>query len=294
MLRCFLDYRFDTVRRWFEYHLAQLKRRIHILQGFKIVFDGLDRALKIIRASDGKQDAKIKLMKAFPLDEEQTLAILEMQLYKISQLEIDDILRELREKKQEAADITAILASNRRLWKIVESELKDLAEKFGDKRRTTIGSTDEITEFDPEAYIVRENTNVVITREGWIKRVGRIASLDHTRIRDGDEVLAVVPGSTLDHLVVFSSEGIAYTLRIDQVPASSGYGEPLTKHFRMGDGAAVVAALATDRRVSPADKKAKRGESPPPFFVVGPARGRGLPSPPSPFRAGSPTRRRQV
>ncbi|HEY3965804.1 MAG TPA: DNA topoisomerase IV subunit A [Planctomycetaceae bacterium] len=287
MLLHFLDFRFDTVRRRFEFLLAQLKKRIHILQGFKIIFDGLDRALKIIRGSDGKQDAAVKLMKAFPLDEEQTTAILEMQLYKISQLEIDDILNELREKKQEAAEITTILASNRRLWKIVETELKELSEKFGDKRRTTIGSTEEIAEFDPEAYIVRENTNVVVSREGWIKRVGRIASVESTRIREGDEVLAVVPGSTLDHVIVFSSEGVAYTQRIDQVPASSGYGEPLTKHFRLGDGAAVVAALSTDVRFTPADKKIKGEDSPTPYLMVATARGQVLRIPLAPFRAAS-------
>lgn len=287
MLLCFLDFRFDTVRRRFEYLLAQLKRRIHLLQGFKIVFDGLDRALKIIRASDGKQDAAVKLMKAFPLDEEQTMAILELQLYKISQLEIHDIIRELREKKQEAAEITAILASNKKLWKVVETELKELAEKFGDKRRTTMGSTEEIAEFDPEAYIVRENTNVVVSREGWIKRVGRLTNLEHTRIREGDEVLAVAPASTLDHLVVFTSEGLAYTLRIDQVPASSGYGEPLAKHFRMGDGAAVVAALSTDIRFTPADKKVKGEESLTPFLMVATARGQVLRIPLSPFRTAS-------
>jgi DNA gyrase subunit A len=287
MLLEFLDFRFDTVRRRFEYHLAQLKRRIHILQGFKIVFDGLDRALKIIRASDGKQDAAQKLMQAFPLDEEQTLAILELQLYRISQLEIHDILKELREKKQQAAEIAEILASNRRLWKVVESELKELAEQFGDKRRTSIGSTEEIAEFDPEAYIVRENTNVVVSRDGWIKRVGRIASLESTRIREGDEVLAVTPGSTLDHLILFSSEGIAYTLRIDQVPASSGYGEPLSKHFRMGDGAAVVAAVSTDPRFTPEDKKVKGEESPAPFLMVATARGQVLRVPLRPFRTAS-------
>jgi DNA gyrase subunit A len=287
MLLCFLDFRFDTVRRRFEFQLAQLKRRIHLLQGFQIVFDGLDRALKIIRASDGKQDAAVKLMKAFPLDEEQTMAILELQLYKISQLEIDDILRELREKKQAAAEITAILASNRKLWKVVETELKELAEKFGDKRRTTLGSTEEIAEFDPEAYIVRENTNVVVSREGWIKRVGRLTSLENTRIREGDEVLAVAPGSTLDHLVVFTSEGIACTLRIDQVPASSGYGEPLSKHFRMGDGAAIVAALSTDARFTPADKKVKGQDSLAPFLMVATARGQVLRIPLAPFRAAS-------
>ena len=287
MLLHFLDFRFDVVRRRYEYLLAQLKKRIHILQGFKIVFDGLDRALKIIRGSDGKQDAAAKLMKAFPLDEEQTMAILEMQLYKISQLEIDDILKELREKKREADEISAILASTKKIWKVVETELQQLRDKFADKRRTTTGSSEEITEFDPEAYIVRENTNVVVSREGWVKRVGRLASIESTRIREGDEVLEVVPGSTLDHVVLFSSEGIAYTQRIDQVPASSGYGEPLTKHFRLGDGAAVVAALSTDSRFTPADKKVKGADSPEPYLMVATARGQVLRIPLAPFRATS-------
>lgn len=287
LLRHFLDFRFDTVKRRFEYLLAQLKRRIHILQGFKIVFDGLDRALKIIRQSDGKQDAAAKLMKAFPLDLEQTMAILELQLYRISQLEIDDILKELRAKKQQAAEITEILASNRRLWKVVETELREIAEKFGDKRRTSLGSTGEIAEFDPEAYIVRENTNVVVSREGWIKRVGRLASVEQTRIREGDEVLTVVPGSTLDHVVFFSSEGVAFTMRIDQVPASSGYGEPLAKHFRLGDGASIVAAISTDPRFTPEDSKVKGEESPAPFLMVATARGQVLRIPLKPFRTAS-------
>lgn len=287
MLRHFLDFRFDTVKRRFEFLLAQLKKRIHILNGFKIVFDGLDRALKIIRASDGKRDAAEKLMKAFPLDEPQTMAILELQLYRISQLEIDDIIKELRAKKQEAAEITALLASNRRLWKVVETELKELAEQFGDKRRTSLGSAEEITEFDPEAYIVRENTNVVVSREGWIKRVGRLASVEQTRIREGDEVLTVVPGSTLDHVIFFSSEGIAYTMRIDQVPASSGYGEPLSKHFRLGDGATIVSGLSTDARFTPADSKVKGEESPAPYLMVATARGQVLRIPLKPFRTAS-------
>lgn len=287
MLRHFLDFRFDTVKRRFEYVLAQLNRRIHILNGFKIIFDGLDRALKIIRNSSGKQDAAEKLMKAFPLDYEQTIAILELQLYRISQLEIDDILKELKEKKAQAAEITAILASNKRLWKVVETELGEVAEKFGDKRRTSLGSSDEIAEFDPEAYIVRENTNVVVSREGWIKRVGRLASVEQTRVREGDEVLAVAPGSTLDHVVFFSSEGIAYTMRIDQVPASSGYGEPLTKHFRLGDGAAIVTALSTDSRFTPADSKVKGEECPAPFLLVATARGQVLRIPLNPFRTAS-------
>jgi len=273
ILQYFLDFRFDTVRKRFEFQLEQLRRRIHILKGFAILFKGLDKALKLIRNSNGKQDAAAKLMKAFPLDEVQTEAILELALYRISKLEIDKINKELREKRAEARAIEAILKSNRRLWSVVKKELLEVAAEFADRRRTSIGSTDEITEFDPQAYIVRENTNVVVTKEGWIKRVGTLKSVSTTRVRDGDEVLAVVPGSTLDHVIYFASDGVAYTMRIDQVPPSSGYGEPLSKHFRMGDGVNIVAALGTDPRFTPEDKATRRKPIPTPYLMIATERG---------------------
>ena len=97
-----------------------------------------------------------------------------------------------------------------------------------------MSSGDELPEFDEARYIVKENTNVVLTREGWIKRVGRLASVEGTRVREGDSVLAVVPGSTLDHVIFFADDGTAYTMRINEVPASSGYGEPIAKFFKLG------------------------------------------------------------
>lgn len=251
LLQHFLNFRYETVRRRLEYQLEQLRKRIHILEGFVIVFDGLDKALKLIRASSGKKDAAVKLMKAFPLDEIQTDAILEMQLYKISQLEIDDIRIELKEKQKEAARIQKLLKSKTAMWKLIRSELEDLAAEFGDKRRSDFGSTDEIVEFDASAYIVKENTNVVVTTDGWVKRVNSMSSVAKTRVREGDSVLAVCPGSTLDNVVVFSSDGVAFTLPIDQLPVSSGYGEPVAKHARFQDGAKVVAAITTDGRFVP-------------------------------------------
>src|SRR5262249_15836959 len=95
MLRYFVDFRFATVRRRFEYDLEQLKRRIHILQGFRIVFNALDKAIRLIRESAGKPEAAEKLRKAFKLDEVQADAILDAQLYRIAQLEIKKILDEL-------------------------------------------------------------------------------------------------------------------------------------------------------------------------------------------------------
>ncbi len=115
-----------------------------------------------------------------------------------------------------------------------------------------MASDEDVLEFDEEAYIVRENTNVVLTRDGWIKRVGRLASVETTRVREGDEVIAVVPGSTLDHVVFFADDGTAYTMRINEVPASSGYGEPITKFFRLADQVKIIAAVTTDPRFTPA------------------------------------------
>jgi DNA gyrase subunit A len=268
MLRHFLVFRQETVRRRFQFKLKQLERRIHILEGFIVIFNGLDKALKLIRNSTGKQDAAEKLMAAFPLDEPQTMAILELQLYRISKLEIDDIRKELDEKQKEADRIRKILKSEKRLWGVVKDELLELNEKFGDKRRSKLGSSDEITEFAAETYIVRENTNVVLSREGWIKRVGRLASVAKTKVRDGDSVLEVLPGSTVDAAVVFASDGIAYTLPIDQIPVSSGYGEPMAKHVRMKDGVTLVAAISTDARFTPGDELEEDASTPPHLLVA--------------------------
>jgi len=268
MLRHFLVFRQETVRRRFQYQLEQLERRIHILEGFCIIFNGLDKALKLIRASTGKKDAAQKLMKEFPLDEVQTYAILELQLYRISRLEIDDIREELAKKEKEADRIRGILKSESKLWSIVKSELQELSKTFADKRRTGIGSSEEITEFSADTYIVRENTNVVISREGWIKRVGRLARVESTRVRDGDSVLQVCPGSTVDNVIFFSSEGVAYTLSIDQILPSAGYGEPLAKHVRMADGASIIAALSTDARFTPEDDFEDDASTPPHLLVA--------------------------
>ncbi|MAT16849.1 MAG: DNA topoisomerase [Planctomyces sp.] len=284
ILKEFLDFRFRTITRRFEYQLEQLEKRIHILKGMALVFKGLDRALQIIRQSSGKQDAAVKLMAEFPLDEIQTYAILEIQLYRISQLEIDNIKEELREKEAEAENIRKILASPKRLWKVVSTEIMELSDKFGDKRRTAIGTSEEVIEYDPQAYIVKENTNVVVTREGWVKRVGRLQKVESTRVREGDEVLNVIPTSTLDQLVFFASDGVAYTLTADQIPSSSGYGEPLSKHVRMGDGVNIVAAITTDSRFTDEDFEYEGYPVPGPYLFVATERGQVMHIPLTNFR----------
>ncbi|HEV3260835.1 MAG TPA: DNA topoisomerase IV subunit A [Gemmataceae bacterium] len=288
ILRHFLDFRFDTVRRRFTYELEQLRRRIHILEGFRIVFDALDKAIRLIRDSDGKQDAAGKLMKTFKLDEVQADAILDAQLYRLAQLEIKKILDELKDKEAEATRIEAILRSDKKLWGVVKDELNQVGEKYADRRRTRMASAEDLPDFDPEAYIVRENTNVVLTRDGWVKRVGRLAAVESTRVREGDEVIAVVPGSTLDHVVFFADDGAAYTMRINEVPASSGYGEPVAKFFRLGDQVRLINAATTDERFTPPDEPAKKnGEPGGPYLLVVTAQGQTLRTPLTPFRTAS-------
>ena len=280
ILQHFLDFRFETVKRRFEYELRKLRARIHILEGFRIIFNALDRAIKLIRESNGKADAAEKLMAEFKLDGEQVNAILDVQLYKIAKLEINKILEELREKKKRAEEIETILASKKRMWTVIKIELEKLAEEFPERRKTRMASDEDVLEFDEQAYIVRENANVVLTRDGWIKRVGKIASVETTRVREGDAVIAVLPGSTLDHAVFFADDGTAFTMRINEVPASSGYGDPIAKFFKLADGVRVIGAVTTDPRFTPADRDVERG----PHLFVATSAGNVLRTPLAGFR----------
>ncbi|HEY8506126.1 MAG TPA: DNA gyrase subunit A, partial [Gemmataceae bacterium] len=287
ILRHFLDFRFATVTRRFEYELAQLRRRIHILEGFRVIFNALDEALRLIRESKGKSDAAEKLTARFKLDAAQAEAVLDAQIYKIAQMEVKKILDELKEKKQQAKEIEEILGSKRKLWGVIKKELTALGEKFSARRRTRMAGEEDVLEFDPEAYIVRENANVVLTRDGWVKRVGRLASVESTRVREGDEVVAVVPGSTLDHVVFFADDGTAYTMRVNEVPATTGYGEPIGKFFKLGDGVKIISAVTTDERFTPAEVKGRRGEVPGPYVLAVTAQGMTLRTPLLPFRTAS-------
>jgi DNA gyrase subunit A len=251
ILRHFLDFRFETVKRRFTFDLEELKRRIHLLEGFVVIYDALDEAIRIIRKSDGKADAAGKLMKRFSLDEEQVEAILETKLYKLARLEIDAIRDELREKKVEAAAIEAILKSPKKLWNEVRGELGEVKDALaGEKRRTKVQASVDEPEYDAEAFIQHEDTYAVVTVDGWLKRVGQLKDPKGTRLREGDEVLAVMQGSTKELGVLFSNQGAAYVLRLNDVPPSTGYGEPVQKLFKFADGERVVAALSLDPRVT--------------------------------------------
>ncbi|MDX2021930.1 MAG: DNA topoisomerase (ATP-hydrolyzing), partial [Deltaproteobacteria bacterium] len=253
ILEEFLNFREEVVTKRFEFELAALEKRIHLLEGFRVVFDVLDEAIQIIRKSDGKQDAAGKLMKRFPLDDDQTEAILELKLYKLAKLEIKLILEELRDKQVKATEIRTILRDKKRLWRVIREELEAVSKQYNEKRRTRIGGPgSEDVEFSADAFIADEEVTVVLTRDGWLKRVRELKDPSSTRVREGDAVLSVLRMSTKEPMAIFSNAGSCYVMRAVDVPASTGYGEPIQKLFNFRDGERVVGALnVSDKAIKP-------------------------------------------
>ncbi|MDQ3367079.1 MAG: DNA topoisomerase IV subunit A [Myxococcota bacterium] len=248
VLEHFLDFRLIVTQRRFEYQLKQLEARIHLLEGFATIFDALDELIKIIRASDGKEDAANKIIKRFKLDELQTDAILELKLYKLAKLEINLIREELAQKGAEAKKIRTILKSEDKLWAVIKDELKAVAEQLGTPRRTKTGGSNEEVTFDADAFIVDEDANVVVTNDGWIKRVRELKDPNATRVREGDAVAHVLPGSTKEKVIFFTNRGSAYVIKINDIAATTGYGDPAQKYFKFADGEKIVAARTLDPR----------------------------------------------
>ncbi len=249
VLRYFLDFRYEVTCRRFEHELAQLKRRIHLLLGFVTIFDALDEVIKIIRASDGKADAAAKLMKRFGLDELQIEAILELKLYKLARLEIKVIREELAEKESAARKIEVILKSETKLWGVIKDDLKQVVAEHGTTRRTKTGGVGDEPEFDADAFIVDEDAHVVVTKDGWIKRVRELKDPGQTRTREGDAVTAVLPGSTRERVIFLTNRGSAYVVKINDIAASTGYGDPAQKYFKFDDGERIVQARSLDPRL---------------------------------------------
>jgi len=269
MLRYFLNFRLEVVTKRLEHELEALRKRMHVLEGFEKVFDALDEIIRIIRKSEGKADSAEKIMKRFELDAEQTDAILELKLYRLARLEILVIQNELAEKRKRARQITGLLKNEDDRWKVVRDELDEIQDKYGkgDKRRTVIESEEEVA-FTADDFIVEEDNVVIVSRDGWVKRQKEVRDLSTTRLREGDSVLAVLPGSTRATAVFLSNFGTAYTSRVIDVPASTGYGEPIQKLFKLRDGERIIAAFSLDARVAGDIKTRKEGQPPPVHAVA--------------------------
>ena len=270
ILQHFLVFRLEVVTNRLEHELEALRKRIHILEGFEQVFDALDAIIRLIRRSDGKADAAQKIMRRFDLDAEQTDAILELKIYRLARLEILIIREELAAKRARVDEITALLADEDARRAVVGDELREIRAAYGaasSPRRTLIAEADDDASYSADDFIVDEDAVVLISRDGWVKRQREVRDVSTTRLREGDALLAAVAGSTRATCVLFSNLGAAYTCRLIDIPASTGYGEPIQRQFKLKDGERIVAAFSLDPRVT-ADIAARPEGSPPPTHAV--------------------------
>jgi DNA gyrase subunit A len=268
MLFYFLHYRLEVVTRRLAHELEALKKRVHILEGFEKVFDALDEILRIVRKSEGKADAAQQIIKRFALDADQTDAVLELKIYRLARLEILVIRKELEDKRRRMRQINALLKDEESRWDIVKIEIEEIQKKYGDARRSSIASDAGEAEYTAEDFIIDEDNVVIVSRDGWVKRQKEVKDVAATRVREGDAVLAVLPGSTRASVAFFSNFGVAYTARIADIPASTGYGEPIQRFFKLKDGERIVAAYSLDERVAGSVRPKKEGAEPPVHAVA--------------------------
>ena len=270
-IRVFIDHRIDVVQRRTVYLLRKAREREHILEGLKIALDNLDTVIRIIRASASRAEARenlyawgkgteivIKLDREMQRHEERGLtlrqvdAILELQLYRLTQLSVDELLSELKELRIKIADYEEILASEKKLRAVIVKELEDIRDRYGDKRRTEI--VDEGVELQLEDLIADEQVAVTVSHQGYLKRTpisiyrqqrrggtGRMGM----KTREEDFVSQLIVDSTHAFLLCFTNTGRVYWLKIYEIPdvGAAGKGKSMQSLLDLQQGEKVCAIL---------------------------------------------------
>jgi DNA gyrase subunit A len=271
-IHVFIDHRIDVVQRRTVYLLRKAREREHILEGYKIALDNLDAVIKIIRASSSRVDARenlyawgkgkdivIKLDREIGRNEERGLTlrqidkILELQLYRLTQLSIDEILKELAEIRLKIAEYEEILGSEKKLRAVIVKELEEVRDKYGDKRRTEI--VDESAEIQLEDLIADEQVAVTVSHQGYLKRTpisiyrqqrrggtGRMGM----KTREEDFVSQLIINSTHAYLLCFTNTGRVYWLKVYEIPdvGAAGKGKSMQSLLDLQSGEKVCAILA--------------------------------------------------
>jgi DNA gyrase subunit A len=249
----FIEFRREVVRRRTEFELRRAEARAHILEGLKIALDHLDAIIKLIRGSRNPAEAREGLVTQFSLSTIQAQAILDMQLQRLTGLERQKIIDELAELMKTIERLRAILSSEELLIQLVVNELKEIRQRFGDERRTTI--IDESGEFRIEDLIADEDMAITVTNTGYIKRTaistyrmqrrggkGRIGM----RTREEDFVSHLFVASTHAYIMIFSDRGRAYWLKVHEIPdvGPGGKGKAIANLVSMEEGEKIAALLA--------------------------------------------------
>jgi topoisomerase IV subunit A len=229
-LQAFLDHRREVLQRRSRHRLAAVARRIEILEGQIVVYVNLDEVIRMIREED---DPKARMMARWGLSDTQAEAILNMRLRALRRLEEIGIRKELDRLAAEEKTLAALLAGEKRQWKAIAEEVREIRAEFGPdtalgRRRTEIAAAPEIVAIPPAALIEREPVTVLCSQKGWIRAVkGHNPANAEQKYKEGDGPRFAIPCETTDRLVVFGSNGRFYTVPVDRLPGGRGQGEPL-------------------------------------------------------------------
>ena len=225
----YVDYQQEVIIRRTQFELDKAEKRVHILEGYKIVFDNIDEVIKIIKESKADGEAKSKLMERFGLTEAQTDNILEMKLRRLTGLEREKIEEELNALRIEIERLRGILADNNKVLGIIKDEMTDIKNKYGDERRTKIDMT-AVDYIEDESLIPEEDILVVLTNKGYIKRTTADTFKSQNRggvgikgmsTNDEDFVEHMINLSTHDYILFFTDKGKVYRLKGYEIPEFS-------------------------------------------------------------------------
>ena len=252
MLLHFIDHRHVVVVRRSEFELRKSKEREHILEGLKIAVDNIDEVIRIIRGSDDTETASIQLRAAFDLSEKQAEAILNMRLARLTGLEMEKLEQELAEVRARISELEEILASRELRMGIIIDELKALAEKFGDDRRTEILGDNAF--LNEEDLIVEEDMVITVSRQGYIKRIETDAYRAQRRggrglrgmgTKEEDWVEHLFVASTHDYIMIFTRSGQCHWLKVWEIPPGGRHsrGKPIVNLVNILPGDEVAAVV---------------------------------------------------
>jgi DNA gyrase subunit A len=272
-IKYFIEHRVEVVRRRTAFLLAKAKEREHILEGYRIALDHIDNVITIIRASANRADARDNLVTYFagkkidinvtgrppkldpekPFTATQADAILELQLHRLTKLSIDEIVKELGQVRENIAEYESILGSEKKLRKVIISELEEIKKEYGDARRTEI--QDEAAEIVLEDLIVDEQVAVTVSHTGYFKRtpistyrMQRRGGVGRTgmKTRDEDFVEHLFVASTHAYILILTSKGRVYWLKVYEIPdvSAAGKGKHITNLVALQPGETVRTMLA--------------------------------------------------
>ena len=241
LLKEWVIFRKDTVKRKLEHRLDQVNDRLHILEGLLTIFVDLDKVIKIIRNSD---EPKKELIKAFKLSEIQANAILEIRLRQLAKLEQLKIENERNELVNERDDIEKILKSKSRLKTLIKNELNEIKELFGEERKSPIIDSTNAKIFSEEETIVTEPITVVLSKAGWVRSAKGHEIDPNTLSYRGDDSLQDFARGRSNQLAVFlDSNGKAYSIQSHSLPSARGMGEPITGRLNADSGVQFISSV---------------------------------------------------